>query len=272
MLVVAFGVVPKIMASAGAPARTRSKGEQLAIEIDALLPQTQCRRCGFSGCKPYAYAIAEGWADINQCPPGGAQGIRKLAALLGREFKPLNPEHGVEKPKAVAFIDENTCIGCTLCIQACPVDAIIGAAKQMHTVVAAWCTGCELCVSPCPTDCISMLALENPKISWKSKYPLFEILGVHQPNKKSADLARARYEFHLFREERERREKTAKLTAKAAAMSGGEDPKQALIAAAIVRAQQQKERVKPENTQQLTPDQLTRIAEIEARRSGLNKL
>lgn len=287
MLVVALGVILRGVASRKASVKPRVEGEQLVIEIDAILPQTQCRKCGFSGCKPYAYAIVEGKADINQCPPGGAQGIRKLAALLGREFKPLNPEHGVEKPKTLAFIDEHTCIGCTLCIQACPVDAIVGAAKQMHTVVAAWCTGCELCVAPCPVDCISMLALAKPVVSWKSKYPLFEIRAAHESDKKAANLARARYEFRLFREEREKLEKSARLTAKADAMrseiaekvghgepfagiSGKEDPRKALIAAAIARAQQQKEKIKPENTRHRTPDQLAQIAEIEARRSGVN--
>jgi electron transport complex protein RnfB len=135
----------------------RVQGDPLVDKIDAILPQTQCGQCGYPGCKPYATAIAGGEADINQCPPGGDEGVRKLADLLGREYKPLNAEHGVEKPKSVAVIDEATCIGCTLCIQACPVDAIVGAAKQMHTVVADLCTGCELCVPPCPADCIDMV-------------------------------------------------------------------------------------------------------------------
>lgn len=112
------------------------EGDPLVDKIDAILPQTQCGQCGYPGCRPYADAISKGEADINQCPPGGEEGIRKLSDLLGREAKPLNAENGVEKPKAVAFIDEPICIGCTLCIQACPVDAIVGAAKQMHTVVA----------------------------------------------------------------------------------------------------------------------------------------
>ena len=129
----------------------------LADQIDDLLPQTQCTQCGFSGCRPYAEAIASGDAQINQCPPGGAQGIARLAALLGRAIIPLNPAHGVEKPLAAALIDEQWCIGCTLCIQACPVDAIVGAAKRMHTVLLEQCTGCELCVAPCPVDCIEMI-------------------------------------------------------------------------------------------------------------------
>lgn len=147
----------------------------LVEKIDAILPQTQCGQCGHPGCKPYATAIAAGEADINQCPPGGEEGIRKLAELLGVEFKPLNAENGEVKPKAVAIIDENICIGCTLCIQACPVDAIAGAAKQMHTIITAECTGCELCVAPCPVDCISMEPIQEHITNWRWKYPLFEI-------------------------------------------------------------------------------------------------
>lgn len=166
-------------------------------KIDVLLPQTQCGQCGFPGCKPYASAIAEGRADINQCPPGGDEGIRRLAELLGVKAKPLNPENGTFKPKAVAFIDEQACIGCTLCIPACPVDAIVGAAKQMHTIIASDCTGCELCIAPCPVDCISLLPLpeETIPLGWQA----------------AADAARERYEFHLLRIEREQQEKIEKL-------------------------------------------------------------
>lgn len=151
------------------------EGDPLVDKIDAILPQTQCGQCGFPGCRPYATAIAGGEAEINQCPPGGEEGIRKLADLLGREFKPLSEEHGVEKPKSVAIIDEQTCIGCTLCIQACPVDAIVGAAKQMHTIVAAECTGCELCLAPCPVDCITMEPIAETVDTWKWRYPVFQI-------------------------------------------------------------------------------------------------
>ncbi|WP_374479732.1 electron transport complex subunit RsxB [Zoogloea sp.] len=151
------------------------EGDPLVEKIDAILPQTQCGQCGFPGCRPYATAIASGEADINQCPPGGEEGIRKLADLLGREFKSLSEEHGVEKPKSVAVIDENTCIGCTLCIQACPVDAIVGAAKQLHTVVASECTGCELCVAPCPVDCIAMEPIVDTLDTWKWRYPVIQI-------------------------------------------------------------------------------------------------
>ncbi len=126
----------------------------LADRIDALLPQTQCEQCGYHGCRPYAEAIVNGEADINQCPPGGSAGIAKLAALLGRAAIPLNPENGVEKPRTLARIIEADCIGCTKCIQVCPVDAIVGANKLMHTVIADDCTGCERCVPACPVDCI----------------------------------------------------------------------------------------------------------------------
>jgi Na+-translocating ferredoxin:NAD+ oxidoreductase subunit B len=128
-----------------------------AEDIDALLPQTQCTRCGYQGCRPYAEAIARGEAEINQCPPGGAATIAALAGLLSRDPLPLNPANGVEGPPLVALIDEAACIGCAKCLPPCPVDAIIGARKQMHTVITALCTGCELCIAPCPVDCISMV-------------------------------------------------------------------------------------------------------------------
>jgi Na+-translocating ferredoxin:NAD+ oxidoreductase subunit B len=152
--------------------RYKVVGDPLVEKIDAILPQTQCGQCGFPGCKPYATAIAKGEADINKCPPGGEEGVKKLAELLGVEVKPLNAE---PRAKSVAFIDESLCIGCTLCIQACPVDAILGAAKQMHTIIASECTGCELCVAPCPVDCISMIPLKEELPNWKWKYPVFRI-------------------------------------------------------------------------------------------------
>jgi Na+-translocating ferredoxin:NAD+ oxidoreductase subunit B len=127
-----------------------------AAHIDALLPQTQCTRCGYPACSPYAAAIDRGEADINQCPPGGTATIRALAALLGREFKPLNPANGVESPPSIAWIDEERCIGCARCLAPCPVDAIVGASKFLHTVIMDRCTGCELCLPPCPVDCIEM--------------------------------------------------------------------------------------------------------------------
>lgn len=129
----------------------------LITRIDQLLPQTQCGQCGYDGCRPYATAIAEGKADINQCPPGGDEGVRDLAALLGRPSAPINPDNGIAKTRStVAVIDEDRCIGCMLCIQACPVDAIVGANQLMHTVIASECSGCELCLAPCPVDCIRM--------------------------------------------------------------------------------------------------------------------
>lgn len=150
-----------------ASTRFKVEGDPLVEKIDSILPQTQCGQCGFPGCKPYAEAIASGAADINQCPPGGDENIHKLAELLGKEYKPLSEEHGVEKPEQVAIIDENICIGCTLCIQACPVDAIVGAAKQMHTIAEDLCTGCELCVPPCPVECISMVTVADTLDTWK---------------------------------------------------------------------------------------------------------
>jgi electron transport complex protein RnfB len=133
-----------------------SAGALRETQIDALLPQTQCTRCGYAGCKPYAAAIAAGDAEINQCPPGGAATIEALAALLGRPVLPLNPVHGAESAPQVAWIDEARCIGCAKCLAPCPVDAILGAQKFMHTVLVDRCTGCELCVAPCPVDCIEM--------------------------------------------------------------------------------------------------------------------
>ena len=128
-----------------------------AEAIDALLPQTQCTRCGYDGCRPYAEAVARGAADINQCPPGGVAVIAQLAALLGRAPLPLNPANGLEAPPQVARIDEQACIGCAKCLPPCPVDAIIGARKHMHTVLEDACTGCELCIAPCPVDCITLV-------------------------------------------------------------------------------------------------------------------
>ena len=147
-------------------------GDPLVDKIDAILPQTQCGQCGYPGCRPYAQAIASEGADINQCPPGGESTIKALADLLNRPLKPLNPENGVEqKHKTVAIIDEPICIGCTLCIQACPVDAILGAAKQMHTIIESECTGCDLCVPPCPVECITMVPVKEDVTTWKWSNP-----------------------------------------------------------------------------------------------------
>jgi len=181
----------------------------LVDRIDALLPQTQCRKCGYPGCRPYAEAIARGEADIDRCPPGGAAGIAKLAAVSGRRIKPLNPAYGVEQPRTAALIDETRCIGCTLCIQACPVDAIAGAPKLMHTVLLEHCTGCELCVPPCPVDCIEMVDVE----ALARRGARVCDSGPEQ----RAALARARYEFHQVRMRRECEERTARRPGKAAA-------------------------------------------------------
>ncbi len=147
-----------------AAVRYRRDGDPVVEQINALLPQTQCAQCGYPGCRPYAEAIASGEAEINQCPPGGEPGVKALADLLGREPIPLNPDNGEVKPSMVAVIDEDICIGCKLCIQACPVDAILGAPKQMHTVIEAECTGCELCLPPCPVDCIDMIDIEESQL------------------------------------------------------------------------------------------------------------
>lgn len=162
----------------------------LAARIDALLPQTQCTKCGYPGCRPYAEAIAAGEADFDQCPPGGTEAIAQLASLLGRDAKPLNPANGAQRPPQVALIDEALCIGCVKCIQACPVDAIVGASKRMHTVIAAWCTGCELCIPPCPVDCISLMPVAR----------------LPEPG-----LSRERHAFRASRMARDHAERAAKL-------------------------------------------------------------
>ena len=153
-----------------AAVRFRAEGNPIADQINAILPQTQCGQCGYPGCRPYAEAIAAGEA-INKCPPGGQAGVQALADLLDVEVVPLDEEHGEESAKKVAFIREAECIGCTKCVQACPVDAILGAAKQMHTVISSECTGCDLCVEPCPVDCIDMVAQEVTLQNWHWQLP-----------------------------------------------------------------------------------------------------
>ena len=135
----------------------KAEGKSLAEQIDAVLPQTQCTQCDFDGCKPYSEAIVSGEAEINQCPPGGQDGVDALAELLGRQSLPLNETHGETKPRRVAIVDEKACIGCTLCIKACPVDAFVGSSKVMTQVIAKECTGCDLCLPVCPVDCIDMI-------------------------------------------------------------------------------------------------------------------
>jgi electron transport complex protein RnfB len=159
--------------------RFKVESDPLVDQVDGVLPQTQCGQCGYPGCRPYAEAIANG-DEINKCPPGGEATIKKLADLMGVEAKPLNAAHGAEDVKKVAFIREDECIGCTKCIQACPVDAILGAAKQMHTVISDECTGCDLCVDPCPVDCIDMLPIEQTTKSWDWKQ---QINSQHIPIK-----------------------------------------------------------------------------------------
>jgi electron transport complex protein RnfB len=227
-----------------------SASKSLADQIEDMLPQTQCTKCGYPACRPYAEAIAGGTANYNQCPPGGAEGIARLSHLLGRPVIPLNPDNGVERPRAVAVIDESLCIGCTLCIQACPVDAIIGAAKQMHTVLRELCTGCDLCVSPCPVDCIAMSNVTEEKTGWTAW------------SQAQADAAHERHDFRAMRLQREKRENDERLAAKAAAKLKAieaelpgtpeeqieQDRKRAIIRAAMDRARM-------ENEQQFTSKQ-----------------
>ena len=174
----------------------------LADLLNHALPQTQCTRCGFPDCRSYAQAIADGEAGINQCPPGGAEGVARLAAITGSEALALNPANGVEGPRRLAVIDEAWCIGCTLCIKACPVDCIVGGPKLMHTVVNADCTGCELCIPVCPVDCISMVNATGDKTGWAAWSPAL------------ASQSRQRYAFHQFRVERDEAELNARLASK----------------------------------------------------------
>ncbi|MBC7414027.1 MAG: electron transport complex subunit RsxB [Herminiimonas sp.] len=215
----------------------------LADQIEDILPQTQCTKCGFAGCRPYAEAVAAGSASYNQCPPGGNSGIARIARLLDKPVIPLNPVHGTQRERPVALIDEGLCIGCTLCIQACPVDAIVGAAKQMHTILPDLCTGCDLCVAPCPVDCIAMIPVTPGRTGWDAW------------SQAQADDARRRHDFRSQRLLRERQENDARLAAKAAAklaLVNAETPasaaeqaererKRAIIAAAIERARLKQE-------------------------------
>jgi Na+-translocating ferredoxin:NAD+ oxidoreductase subunit B len=185
----------------------------LADRIDALLPQTQCARCGYGGCLPYAQAIAAGEADINRCPPGGDAAIARLSQLTGRTAKPVDRDCGVPGPLLVAVIDEAACIGCTLCIDACPVDAIIGAQKRMHAVLPSLCAGCELCVAPCPVDCIEMAP------------------AAREWTEADADAARIR---HGARNERVARNE--RIANRKAAMASDAAKRKAAIAAALARA------------------------------------
>ena len=224
-----------------------STQKSLADQLEDLLPQTQCTKCGYPACRPYAQAIADGEANYNQCPPGGIEGVARLARLLGKPVIPINPLNGVARPRPVAVIDESLCIGCTLCIQACPVDAIIGAAKQMHTILPDLCTGCDLCVAPCPVDCIAMVDVTPGNSGWAAW------------SQEQADAARARHDFRNLRLQREKQENDARLAAKAAAKlkavetesaltpeaKAEQERKKAIIQAAIERARVMKEAAAP---------------------------
>lgn len=210
----------------------------LSQQLDAALPQTQCTRCGYADCRAYATAIASGEAAINRCPPGGAEGIGRLAALTGLPAIALDPACGSEGPLRRALIDEAWCIGCTLCIGACPVDCIVGANKRMHTVIAEQCTGCELCLPACPVDCIAMVVGDPSRTGWAAWSPA------------QAATARARYEARNARRERAQRENDERLAAKAEAKladlpahtrltdPAAVDAKRALVEAALARVRE----------------------------------
>ncbi len=207
-----------------------------AAAVSALLPQTQCTRCGYPDCAAYAQAVVDGQATINQCPPGGAAGIERLATLTGQPLQQLNPDHGLETPRHVVFIDENWCIGCTLCIKACPVDAIVGANKRMHTVIEPYCTGCDLCLPVCPVDCMLVENVSGSASGWAAWSPAL------------ATQAQKRYEFNSYKRKRDEGDNAKKLKEKAelkladlAAHSQHTDPaildkKRAIIEAALTRA------------------------------------
>ncbi|MFZ6730496.1 electron transport complex subunit RsxB [Undibacterium sp. Ji42W] len=212
--------------------------ESLADQLENALPQTQCTKCGYPACRPYAEAVANGTANYNQCPPGGQEGVVRLASILGKTVIPLDVTHGLERERPVAKIEEAYCIGCTLCIQACPVDAIIGAPKQMHSIISELCTGCDLCVAPCPVDCINMLPVTTGQTGWDAW------------SQTQADKSRQLYTSRNRRLIREKQENDERLAAKAAdklvaleaepALSEEEtaskERKKAIIAAAIERA------------------------------------
>lgn len=217
----------------------------LAERLHAALPQTQCTRCGYPDCAAYAEAMAAGEAGINQCPPGGAEGIARLAALTGRPAIPLDPANGAEGPRTVAVIDEDWCIGCTLCLAACPTDAILGGNKRMHTVIEPYCTGCELCVPVCPVDCIRLENVTGERTGWQAWSPV------------QAQQALERYGWHQERQQRESAEQAARLEAKARAKladlpahtrdaTGPElERKRSVIEAALARARARRENEPP---------------------------
>jgi electron transport complex protein RnfB len=249
----------------------------LADRIEDLLPQTQCTKCGYDGCRPYAEAVANGAAGYNQCPPGGAEGIARLAALLGKPEIALNPANGAERPRPLAFIDESLCIGCTLCMQACPVDAIVGAPKLMHTVVAELCTGCDLCVAPCPVDCIAMIPVTGEATGWQAWSDAQAAAARVRHDRRLARLAREREAA----EERAAARRAASVPAPAAREADtpttGDDAeakKRAIIEAALERARQKKAElaargVAPKNVTGVSPAVQAQIDAAEARRRRL---
>lgn len=204
--------------------------QTLAQRIDAALPQTQCTRCGYPDCAAYAQAVATGQAQINQCPPGGAQGIARLAAITGQRPAALNPANGIEAPRRLALIDEASCIGCTLCIDACPTAAIIGCAKHMHSVIESRCTGCELCVPVCPVDCISMENASGERTGWEAWSP------------EQADAARRNYRQRVLRLARAAGSSAATAAKPAreaeAAAAHPADRKRSTVEAALARARE----------------------------------
>ncbi len=201
----------------GLGSTAKAEGKSLIGQIDAVLPQTQCTQCDFDGCRPYAEAIVSGEAEINQCPPGGQNGVNALAEILGRVALPLNEAHGETKPRRVAVVDEKVCIGCTLCIQACPVDAFVGSSKVMTQVIAKECTGCDLCLPVCPVDCIDMV--EPELIDKSDNTQQKEAIKDKQERERAIrDNWRNRFEFHQSRIERNKRERDELLKSKMIAL------------------------------------------------------
>ena len=194
-----------------------AEAASLADRLESALPQTQCMRCGYPDCRGYAEAIAGGQAELNRCPPGGAEGVQRLARIAGRGPLPLDPECGLESARVLAVIDESACIGCALCLKACPVDAIVGAAKRMHTVIEVLCTGCELCLPVCPVDCISLVNASAEGTGWNA-------WGDAQ-----AGVSRGRYAAH-------RRRLADEATSAAAAPAASAAAKREAVAAAVARA------------------------------------
>jgi Na+-translocating ferredoxin:NAD+ oxidoreductase subunit B len=207
-----------------------------AARLHAALPQTQCTRCGYPDCAGYADAIASGEAQINQCPPGGAQGILRLAEIAGRPPIPLNPDIGVEAPRTVAVIDENWCIGCTLCLDACPTDAILGGNKRMHTVIEPYCTGCELCVPVCPVDCIALVNASGERTGWNAWSAAKAEEALHRYEARTARKQREEME-HAQRMEQKAQAKLADLPGLTHGAEGAElARKKSVIEAALARA------------------------------------